>query len=327
MPRNSRNTPMNSVGWWANTTVSTRNATCAATSGTGTRFCNGPVAGSRLRSSRRNSSIAPLALIATAIAAFQPKFIAMNGRSQPQAFATISTGGAAKFVSVPPMEMFTNNTPKVAYLKRADTCRLNRLLASTSAASVMAAGSVMNEPSRGTTASTTKYSPMLPSSGSSRDKPLTTSIASCRIGRLPAITMMTNTNNGSVKLRDSTYSVAAGKPLIAARMTTNTIAQKPNTTSTSPSRCHRPAWRGFARSRRANCFTENVCTIATPNSTAAISSITLGFMGDSFRRCSLAAGLVHGDELLHAQTASGLSDDVSRYVCWLAEAQAALAHV
>ena len=38
--------------------------------------------------------------------------------SQPQAAATISTGGAAKCVSVPPMEMFTNSKPSVAYMRR-----------------------------------------------------------------------------------------------------------------------------------------------------------------------------------------------------------------
>ena len=37
--------------------------------------------------------------------------------SQPQRSATISTGGAAKGVSVPPIEMLTNSTPSVAYMK------------------------------------------------------------------------------------------------------------------------------------------------------------------------------------------------------------------
>ena len=32
--------------------------------------------------------------------------------------ATISTGGAAKWVRVPPIETFTNSSPRVAYLRR-----------------------------------------------------------------------------------------------------------------------------------------------------------------------------------------------------------------
>ena len=39
----------------------------------------------------------------------------MNGVSQPHGRATISTGGAAKWVSVPPIDTFTNSSPSVAY--------------------------------------------------------------------------------------------------------------------------------------------------------------------------------------------------------------------
>ena len=59
----------------------------------------------------------------TAMAAFQPKVLAMKARSQPHLPATISTGGAAKGVRVPPMEMFTNSTARVAYLRRLETGR------------------------------------------------------------------------------------------------------------------------------------------------------------------------------------------------------------
>jgi hypothetical protein len=43
----------------------------------------------------------------------------MSGVSQFHGRATINTGGAAKCVSVPPMEMLTNRRPIVAYLRRA----------------------------------------------------------------------------------------------------------------------------------------------------------------------------------------------------------------
>ena len=42
----------------------------------------------------------------------------MNGVSHPQARATISTGGAAKWVSVPPIETLTKSRPSVAYFSR-----------------------------------------------------------------------------------------------------------------------------------------------------------------------------------------------------------------
>ena len=38
----------------------------------------------------------------------------MKGVSQSQARATINTGGAAKCVSVPPIETLTNSKPSVA---------------------------------------------------------------------------------------------------------------------------------------------------------------------------------------------------------------------
>ena len=48
-----------------------------------------------------------------AMAAFQPKCFNMNIVSHPHASTTISTGGAAKCVRVPPMEIFTNSSPSV----------------------------------------------------------------------------------------------------------------------------------------------------------------------------------------------------------------------
>ena len=42
----------------------------------------------------------------------------MNGVSHPHGLATISTGGAAKWVNVPPIETLTNSKPSVAYFSR-----------------------------------------------------------------------------------------------------------------------------------------------------------------------------------------------------------------
>ena len=50
--------------------------------------------------------------------ACQPKWVNMYLRSHPHAAATIRTGGAAKCVSVPPMEIFTKSSPSVAYFSR-----------------------------------------------------------------------------------------------------------------------------------------------------------------------------------------------------------------
>jgi len=68
----------------------------------------------------------------------------------------MSTGGAAKGVMVPPMETLTKSAPRVAYLRRVDTGREKMRSDSIMAARVMAAGSVMNEPSSGAKASTAK---------------------------------------------------------------------------------------------------------------------------------------------------------------------------
>jgi len=55
-----------------------------------------------------------------AVTARQPKFTTMKGMSHPHGRATISTGGAANCVSVPPIETLTNKTPSVAYFSRVD---------------------------------------------------------------------------------------------------------------------------------------------------------------------------------------------------------------
>ena len=43
--------------------------------------------------------------------------------SHPHGRATIRTGGAANCVNVPPIEMFTNSTPSVAYFSRGEGSR------------------------------------------------------------------------------------------------------------------------------------------------------------------------------------------------------------
>jgi hypothetical protein len=58
-----------------------------------------------------------------ASADFQPKLVSMNHTPQSHSPATISTGGAAKWVRVPPMDTFTNSNPRVAYAKRRLGCR------------------------------------------------------------------------------------------------------------------------------------------------------------------------------------------------------------
>ena len=102
-------------------------------------------------SSRLIKSVTKKALTKTAIAAFQHKFKSMNFKSHCHVVATIKTGGAANEVNVPPMDILTNSTPRVAYFRRSLTRAENTESRSMSAASVMAAGSVIKEPSNGTT--------------------------------------------------------------------------------------------------------------------------------------------------------------------------------
>ena len=64
---------------------------------------------------------------AMAIAARQPKCASMNPVSQFHGLATISTGGAAKCVSVPPIETLTKSNPRVAYFRR-PTAEIEELL-------------------------------------------------------------------------------------------------------------------------------------------------------------------------------------------------------
>ena len=83
-------------------------------------------------------------------------------------------------------------------------------------------------------------------------------ITVCRIGRLAAITMITKTNIGSVKLRAPQV---VDRRILAEsqnRVAISTKAQKPKTTSTSASKCHNPAWRGWTWARWAKTGREGV---------------------------------------------------------------------
>ena len=144
-----------------------------------------------------------LALISTAMAAFQPKVTNMKAEVQFQVDATIKIGGAAKEVSVPPIETFTNRTPSARYFKRSGTSGRKICGANMSAAIVMAAGSVIADPKRGTAAKPNQAVASELRTGSMWAMALTVVITKCSTGLDAAITITTNTNSGSVYLRDS----------------------------------------------------------------------------------------------------------------------------
>src|SRR5690606_13143376 len=58
---------------------------------------------------------------------------------------------------------------------------------------------------------------------------------------------------------------------------TRTSAQKPNTTSTSPSRCQTPAWRGYLCARPSKYLVAKVWMMATANRAAPMSWMVVGF--------------------------------------------------
>ena len=90
-----------------------------------------------------------MALTTAAIAAFQPNWSSMKALSHCQVVATISTGGAAYDVSVPPIDTLTKSTPNARYFAGSGTRGAKTLGASINAAMVIAAGSVISDPSSG----------------------------------------------------------------------------------------------------------------------------------------------------------------------------------
>ena len=122
----------------------------------------------------------------------------MKALSHCQVVATISTGGAAYEVNVPPIETLTNSTPSARYLTRSGTCGRKICEASMRAAMVMAAGSVISEPSSGTAARPSQAVASGVRTGIQRATALTSDITVRSTGREAAITITTKTNSGSV---------------------------------------------------------------------------------------------------------------------------------
>ena len=135
-----------------------------------------------------------------------PKLLNINPELHPQVDATMSTGGAAKLVRVPPIEILTNSTPSVPNSNDLEhRCRYTKSR-NKKAANVIAAGSVMSDPSSGVKPRVKKYSggaPLMPSKRFNIFAAACSScVEKCNMGLLPATIMMAKTNKGSVKLRE-----------------------------------------------------------------------------------------------------------------------------
>jgi len=104
---------------------------------------------------------------------------------------------------VPPIEKFTNSTPSAPYLSHSGISSRNTSGASISAASVMAAGSVISEPLSGTSAMPNQTSASSVRMGSRRARPPSRLCTTASTGREAATTITLNTNSGSVYWRDS----------------------------------------------------------------------------------------------------------------------------
>src|SRR3954447_454305 len=155
-------------------------------------------AGVAARRCLRSANVANVALTSAAIAAFHPNSDSIQALSHCQAVATISTGGAAYDVSVPPIDTLTKRTPSARYFTGSGTCGVNTRGASMRAAMVIAAGSVTSAPSSGSAA---RQSQALATGVATGTVPASRSTARttvARIGREAAMTMTTKTNNGSV---------------------------------------------------------------------------------------------------------------------------------
>lgn len=128
-PRKKRKPPMRMAGWWAKYTVHARKKMDTAYTHTGmTSWRSSPAFGSgaetehssrctcakRVNSLRKKKKYNTLEM-AIPTTAFQPNCVNMCTMSQFHLPATITMGGAAKCVSVPPTETFTNSSASVAY--------------------------------------------------------------------------------------------------------------------------------------------------------------------------------------------------------------------
>ncbi len=99
---------------------------------------------------------------------------------------------------MPPIEMLTNSTPSARYFTASGTRGRKICGASISAAMVMAAGSVISEPSSGTAARPSHARATGVGTGAMRASVSTSDIAVRSTGREAAITITTKTNSGSV---------------------------------------------------------------------------------------------------------------------------------
>src|SRR6185436_84838 len=97
----------------------------------------------------RNAKVAKVAFTSVAIVAFHPNWESIQALSHCQVAATISTGGAAYEVSVPPIDTLTKRTPSARYLARSGMCGAKTEGAIIRAAIVIAAASVISAPRSG----------------------------------------------------------------------------------------------------------------------------------------------------------------------------------
>ena len=125
-------------------------------------------------------------------------FAHMYALSHPQVFATIKMGGAAYTLNVPPMETFTNNTPRAKYFGTSGMSLRNATEPRINAAIVIAAGSVISEPNNGTAARANQVVDIAMRNGSRLAMACTTFSTTWSTGLEPATTMIANTNSGSV---------------------------------------------------------------------------------------------------------------------------------
>ena len=104
--------------WTAVTQPGTGNSAWAPASSSGCSMSGTAASVAIARSSRLNSRKYMAVEATIEMTARKPKCVSMNAVSHPHGRATMRTGGAAKWVSVPPIETLTNRSPTVAYLRR-----------------------------------------------------------------------------------------------------------------------------------------------------------------------------------------------------------------
>ena len=147
---------------------------------------------------RRPMKVRTMAFNVTAMMARQPIWLIMKLMSQCHLLATISTGGAANGVKAPPIEILTKSVAITAYLNPTGRSWRRNCSRKSNAATVIAAGSVMSEPSSGINDITTRKRAVTGCRGSTRAIRSLRAPAASMSGRLAAMTMSTKTSMGSV---------------------------------------------------------------------------------------------------------------------------------